>query len=243
MICNGVNPLVVRDLLGHTSVDMTAHYTHVNLETKRAALQNLNILPRLAQPELIGDGKSFAETICGLIKNLRIDRPICLADAVLDQDVIDFYREIETGHQPKGEHKAVTKSAPASDEDVVHTDLMQQHREKFCTKRCAMPQEDTDKPKSETASGVPEPNSEPASQEQKITSSPDIDHLLVVYHNQNSDEKHSRMTKRVNGIGFNKQDAPILTELAEEYLEKGFLTESELETVHRLIAKYHRQWS
>lgn len=66
MICNGVNPLVVRDLLGHTSVDMTAHYTHVNLETKREALQNLNVLPRLAQPTLIGDGKSFAETICGL---------------------------------------------------------------------------------------------------------------------------------------------------------------------------------
>ena len=66
MICNGVNPLVVRDLLGHTSVDMTAHYTHVNIETKREALQNLNVLPCLAQPTLIGDGMSFAETICGL---------------------------------------------------------------------------------------------------------------------------------------------------------------------------------
>ena len=66
MICNGVNPLVVRDLLGHTSVDMTAHYTHVNMETKREALQNLNVLPCLAQPTLIGDVKSFAETLCGL---------------------------------------------------------------------------------------------------------------------------------------------------------------------------------
>ncbi len=66
MICNGVNPLVVRDLLGHTSVDMTAHYTHVNIETKREALQNLNVLPCLAQPTLIGDGMSFAEMICNL---------------------------------------------------------------------------------------------------------------------------------------------------------------------------------
>jgi len=66
MICNGVNPLVVRDLLGHTSVDMTAHYTHINIETKREALQNLNILPCLAQPTLIGNGMSFAEIICGL---------------------------------------------------------------------------------------------------------------------------------------------------------------------------------
>ena len=48
MISSGVNPLVVRDLLGHTSVDMTAHYTHINLETKREALQNLNVLPSLS---------------------------------------------------------------------------------------------------------------------------------------------------------------------------------------------------
>ena len=66
MIRKGVNPLVVQDLLGHTSINMTAHYTHVNMETKREALQNLNFLPCLAQPTLIGDGNSFAETICGL---------------------------------------------------------------------------------------------------------------------------------------------------------------------------------
>ena len=63
MICNGVNPLVVRDLLGHTSVDMTAHYTHVNMETKREALQNLNVLPCLPQPKLIGGEKPIAEII------------------------------------------------------------------------------------------------------------------------------------------------------------------------------------
>jgi integrase len=63
MICNGVNPLVVRDLLGHTSVDMTAHYTHVNLETKREALQNLNALPCLPQPKLIGGEKPISEII------------------------------------------------------------------------------------------------------------------------------------------------------------------------------------
>lgn len=182
---------------------------------------------------------------CRSIRNLRIDRPICLADAVIDEAVIDFYREIESGHQPKGEHKAVTMSAPATDEDVVRTDLMQQHRdrEKSGTKRRAMPQEDTDMPKSETASGVPEPNSVKEAKSQKITSSPDIDHLLVVYRNQNDDERHNRMTKRLNGIGFNKMDAPMLTELAEKYLDEGYLTESELETVHRLIAKYRRQWA
>lgn len=70
MICNGVNPLVVRDLLGHTSVDMTAHYTHVNLETKREALQNLNFLPCLPQPKLIGGEKPIAE----MIRELSIEK-------------------------------------------------------------------------------------------------------------------------------------------------------------------------
>ena len=51
LINNGVNPLVVRDLVGHTSVDMTARYTHINLETKREALQNLKVLPSLSLSE------------------------------------------------------------------------------------------------------------------------------------------------------------------------------------------------
>ena len=46
-----------------TSVDMTAHYTHVNMETKREALQNLNALPCLPQPKLIGGEKPIAEII------------------------------------------------------------------------------------------------------------------------------------------------------------------------------------
>jgi len=182
---------------------------------------------------------------CRSIRNLRIDRPICLADAVIDHAVIDFYREIDSPQQVKGKSTAVTKSTPATDEDVVRTDLMQQHRdhEKSGTKRRAMPQEDTDKPKTRKPSISSEPDSVKEAKSQKITSSPDIDHLLVVYRNQNDDERHNRMTKRLNGIGFNKMDAPMLTELAEKFLDEGYLTESELETVHRLIAKYRRQWA
>ncbi len=38
-------------------------------------------------------------------------------------------------------------------------------------------------------------------------------------------------------------DAPVLTDLAEDYLDKGYLTEDELATVRRLIAKYWKQWA
>ena len=43
LIANGVNPLVVRDLAGHTTVNMTARYTHVALETKQRAVNSLAI--------------------------------------------------------------------------------------------------------------------------------------------------------------------------------------------------------
>ena len=81
------------------------------------------------------------------------------------------------------------------------------------------------------------------SDEKRITEDPDIDHLLVVYRNQNPDEKAAMATKRLNGVGFNKHDAPLLTPLAEKYLADGYLFESEMETVHHLVPKYWRQWT
>ena len=56
LINSGVNPLVVRDMLGHTTVDMTARYTHVALETKLKAVQTLPVLGKsIEQPTSIGE--------------------------------------------------------------------------------------------------------------------------------------------------------------------------------------------
>ena len=43
LINSGVNPLVVRDLVGHTTVDMTARYTHVAMDTKIKAVEALPV--------------------------------------------------------------------------------------------------------------------------------------------------------------------------------------------------------
>ena len=43
LINSGVNPLVVRDLVGHTTVDMTARYAHVAMDTKIKAVEALPI--------------------------------------------------------------------------------------------------------------------------------------------------------------------------------------------------------
>ena len=160
---------------------------------------------------------------CRCIKNLRIDRPICPADAIFDQAVIDFYREIESGHQPKGKRKDTSSAIP--------------ERPGKCPQRTPpkmdkMPDYESEDRGTESRSG-----------ENQGSMNPDIDHLLIVYRNQNADEKSTKMTKRLNGIGFNKMDAPVLTELAEKYLGNDNLSKDELETVHRLIAKYRRQWA
>src|SRR5207247_10599402 len=37
----GMNPILVQEMLGHTTLDMTRRYTHLGMETKRAALESL----------------------------------------------------------------------------------------------------------------------------------------------------------------------------------------------------------
>ena len=50
LINSGVNPLVVRDLVGHTTIDMTARYTHVALDTKINAVKSLPIFTQSESP-------------------------------------------------------------------------------------------------------------------------------------------------------------------------------------------------
>src|SRR5262249_26291056 len=37
----GVNPILVQEMLGHTTLDMTKKYTHLGIDVKRAAMQQL----------------------------------------------------------------------------------------------------------------------------------------------------------------------------------------------------------
>ena len=167
---------------------------------------------------------------CRNIDNLRIDRAICPADANLDQAVVDFYREVESGHQPKSKRKDATSAIP--------------ERPGKCPQRKTPTTDKIPDYYSEDDGTEPiEKKTDPRSGGNRGSMNPDIDHLLIVYRNQNADEKSTKMTKRLNGIGFNKMDAPVLTELAEKYLGNDNLSKDELETVHRLIAKYRRQWA
>jgi integrase len=37
----GVNPLLVQEILGHATLDMTRRYTHIGIDAKRDALERL----------------------------------------------------------------------------------------------------------------------------------------------------------------------------------------------------------
>lgn len=154
---------------------------------------------------------------CRSLKNLRIDRNIYAEDIVINPAVVNFYRSIEESGQ---EVNVVKMDIPAEYQGAVQ-ELLRKLMADNATAGIALQRDTTD--------GT-------------IKSHPDLDHLLIVYRNQTGNEKCEGATHKRNGIGFNKHDAPILTAIAENYLECGFVFQDDLAIVSRLIPKYHVQW-
>ena len=154
---------------------------------------------------------------CRSLKNLRIDRNICAEDIIINPAVIDFYRSIKEGAEPQNE--TIRMDIPAQYQDAVK-ELLQ----KLMTGDLHITKE----------------NPKPVSN--KVTHHPNLDHLIIVYKNQTGNEKSDRLTEKKNGIGLNKNDAPILTAIAENYLKYGFVFNDDFAIVSRLIPKYHIQW-
>ena len=65
--------------------------------------------------------------------------------------------------------------------------------------------------------------------------------LLRVYANQELDEQLVADTTKRNGIGFTPADAPILTSLAKQMLERNWLSVKQWEILYKLLPKYARQ--
>lgn len=50
MVSAGIDVTVIRSLFGHVNLDTTGHYARANLQTKRQALQQVDISARPATP-------------------------------------------------------------------------------------------------------------------------------------------------------------------------------------------------
>lgn len=164
---------------------------------------------------------------CRSLKNLRIDRNIYAEDIIINPVVVEFYRSIEAEEQPE---ETVKMDIPAEYQDAVQEllrKLMQEKKPANGAQKCQLEH-------TATMSNVSVGN--------KVSQHPDLDHLIVVYRNQTGDERGEASTIKKNGRGFNKHDAPILTTIAENYLECGFVFQDDFATVSHLIQKYHAQW-
>ena len=193
---------------------------------------------------------------CRSIGGLSIERAVMPEDLIIDQDVVDFYASID---QPPKVATSVSISIPPEHEAAVRAFLAQlqagQAMPPMPSAQSALP------PAAVPSQAIPveestlhhdtpmrplRSNQEELpfffGEEDRITSHPDLDHLMIVYNGQTGKEKSNGMTRGINGIGFNKVDAPILTPIAEKYASCGYVTREELAIVSRLIRKYHRQW-
>lgn len=65
--------------------------------------------------------------------------------------------------------------------------------------------------------------------------------LLRIYSNQEADEQLIADTTKRNGVGFTPADAPILTSLAKQMLERNWLSLKQWEILYKLLPKYARQ--
>jgi len=65
--------------------------------------------------------------------------------------------------------------------------------------------------------------------------------LVALYHRQTADEQAAGDTRHNNGVGFTGHDAPVLTSIAQWYMDKGFVTPKQGELIRKKIKKYAGQ--
>ena len=65
--------------------------------------------------------------------------------------------------------------------------------------------------------------------------------LLAIYNKQTDSEKNAGQTQEDNGIGFNGIDSDILSQYAEFYKLRGFLSPKQLVIVRKKMPKYAGQ--
>ncbi len=65
--------------------------------------------------------------------------------------------------------------------------------------------------------------------------------IRIFKENQTADEQTREVTSEDNGCGFTGTDAEFLSSLAKQFINKGFLSDKQLDHVFKKIPKYWRQ--
>lgn len=65
--------------------------------------------------------------------------------------------------------------------------------------------------------------------------------LLRIYAKQTAEEKQVATARRHNGVGFNKYDAPLMTQMAQQWYRAGWLYPNQMRDVKVTMEKYAAQ--
>jgi len=65
--------------------------------------------------------------------------------------------------------------------------------------------------------------------------------LVKLLARQTADEVATKTTRYHNGVGFSGPDATILTSFAQQFAQKGYLSNKQLALARKRLPKYHRQ--
>ena len=65
--------------------------------------------------------------------------------------------------------------------------------------------------------------------------------LLKIYDFQTADEQMAGYTRKYNNVGFSGAHGEIMSSLAVQYRQKGWLSPKQMNVVHKIIHKYTRQ--
>ena len=65
--------------------------------------------------------------------------------------------------------------------------------------------------------------------------------LVTLFNRQTEDEKQNEHTRHFNNVGFNHNDAKILSSIAKQYIRLGTLSERQMQVLMRLVPKYAKQ--
>ena len=167
---------------------------------------------------------------CRSLEGLTVDRAVSPEDLIVDPEGVEFYGDLEN---PERARAPTTISVPAEYAHAVRAFLarLQSGEEE--------PGDALDLDSVAEAEAAP-PDDPP--EEERIRDGEEIRKLMVVYDGQTAAEREEGSAIRDNGVGFNRIDAPVLTEIARDYERRGWITRRQLRAVAARIGKYHAQW-
>ena len=185
---------------------------------------------------------------CRTLQNLRLDRPATANDLILDQEVVDFYDSLDA---PENAPTTISMEIPREHQAAVREFLARLLNQPPAPETTDTPPPPP--PTEPTPEPIPEeseepPQHRPSSRQRAIRggkrprTEETIDGQEVVRNHAVLSFLFSLYLQHKNGEAiFTPKDAKILMPIAQDYLQKGYVTREQFLVVNKYIHKYHHR--